>query len=50
MIFSTFHRGHELSHFKSYSNFRVDKKSCDIIYSKPTIIIKLDAGKLKNYR
>ncbi|PAV77468.1 hypothetical protein WR25_26337 [Diploscapter pachys] len=34
----------ELEHFKSYDDFRVDKQNCDVIFERPTVIIKLDAA------
>ncbi|VDP06822.1 unnamed protein product [Soboliphyme baturini] len=34
----------ELIHFASRSDFRMDRKSCDVIFTKPVIIMKLDAG------
>lgn len=40
----TIFRGHELEHFASYSDFRVSEHSCDVIFDKPTVLIKLDAS------
>ncbi|VDM25400.1 unnamed protein product [Toxocara canis] len=34
----------ELRHFKSYESFQMDKTHCDVIFERPTIIIKLDAS------
>jgi protein O-GlcNAc transferase len=34
----------ELQHFESYNDFRVDKQHCDVIFNRPTVIIKLDAA------
>uniref|UniRef100_A0A914E5X1 Uncharacterized protein n=1 Tax=Acrobeloides nanus TaxID=290746 RepID=A0A914E5X1_9BILA len=36
--------GHELVHFRSYPHFHVDEKHCDVIFDRPTIVIKLDAS------
>ncbi|VDD96940.1 unnamed protein product [Enterobius vermicularis] len=36
--------GHELKYFQSYKNFKVDHKHCDVIFDRPTIIMKLDAS------
>uniref|UniRef100_A0AC34Q9U7 Uncharacterized protein n=1 Tax=Panagrolaimus sp. JU765 TaxID=591449 RepID=A0AC34Q9U7_9BILA len=36
--------GYELEHFESYDDFRMDKTHCDVIFEKPTIVIKLDAA------
>ncbi|CAJ0959289.1 unnamed protein product, partial [Mesorhabditis belari] len=35
---------HELQHFTSDPEFRVDPAHCDIIFERPTVIIKLDAS------
>uniref|UniRef100_A0A0N4ZHL2 Uncharacterized protein n=1 Tax=Parastrongyloides trichosuri TaxID=131310 RepID=A0A0N4ZHL2_PARTI len=36
--------GSELEHFESYDTFNVDNHNCDVIFDKPTVIIKLDAS------
>lgn len=36
--------GHELEHFENYNNFEINNDNCDVIFEKPTIIIKLDAS------
>lgn len=38
-----FFRGHELQHFDSFAEFKIDDH-CDVIFEKPTIAIKLDAA------
>ncbi|VDN39793.1 unnamed protein product [Gongylonema pulchrum] len=35
---------HELEHFSSYPTFEVSKRQCDVIFEKPTVLIKLDAA------
>uniref|UniRef100_A0A0K0FWK3 N6_Mtase domain-containing protein n=1 Tax=Strongyloides venezuelensis TaxID=75913 RepID=A0A0K0FWK3_STRVS len=34
----------ELENFDSYDNFKIDDNNCDVIFERPTIIIKLDAS------
>ncbi|CAJ0572996.1 unnamed protein product, partial [Mesorhabditis spiculigera] len=36
--------GHELQHFQSKPGFRVDVQNCDVIFDRPTVLIKLDAS------
>ncbi|KAI6221070.1 EGF domain-specific O-linked N-acetylglucosamine transferase [Aphelenchoides besseyi] len=36
--------GYELRHYESSEKFRVDDSNCDVIFEKPTYIIKLDAS------
>ncbi|GMT25452.1 hypothetical protein PFISCL1PPCAC_16749, partial [Pristionchus fissidentatus] len=36
--------GAELKHFSSSSDFSVDEDHCDVIFERPTIVIKLDAA------
>ncbi|CAG9538899.1 unnamed protein product [Cercopithifilaria johnstoni] len=35
---------HELEHFVSYPDFRISEHHCDVIFDKPTVLIKLDAS------
>ncbi|EFO24016.1 hypothetical protein LOAG_04468 [Loa loa] len=35
---------HELEYFASYPDFRISKLRCDVIFDKPTVLIKLDAS------
>ncbi|VDK82571.1 unnamed protein product [Litomosoides sigmodontis] len=35
---------HELEYFASYPDFRISEHSCDVIFDKPTVLIKLDAS------
>lgn len=37
-------RAHELKYFASYPDFRISKYRCDVIFEKPTVLIKLDAS------
>lgn len=39
-----FFRGHELKHFQSHEDFRIDDQHCDVVLESPTVIIKLDAS------
>ncbi|CBX33081.1 Protein CBG27214 [Caenorhabditis briggsae] len=34
----------ELQHFKSNLDFKMDKEHCDVIFEKPTVVMKLDAA------
>uniref|UniRef100_F1L2A5 EGF domain-specific O-linked N-acetylglucosamine transferase n=1 Tax=Ascaris suum TaxID=6253 RepID=F1L2A5_ASCSU len=34
----------ELENFKSYEDFRVDETHCDVIFERPTVVMKLDAS------
>uniref|UniRef100_A0A7E4W626 Secreted protein n=1 Tax=Panagrellus redivivus TaxID=6233 RepID=A0A7E4W626_PANRE len=36
--------GYELEHFASYEDFEVNSKHCDVIFDRPTIVMKLDAS------
>uniref|UniRef100_A0A0N5ALH8 Uncharacterized protein n=1 Tax=Syphacia muris TaxID=451379 RepID=A0A0N5ALH8_9BILA len=36
--------GHELSFFTPYKGFKLDRKHCDVIFERPTVLIKLDAA------
>ncbi|VIO87756.1 GH05422p, putative [Brugia malayi] len=35
---------HELEYFKSYRDFRISEHRCDVVFDKPTVLIKLDAS------
>uniref|UniRef100_A0A914W441 EGF domain-specific O-linked N-acetylglucosamine transferase n=1 Tax=Plectus sambesii TaxID=2011161 RepID=A0A914W441_9BILA len=35
---------HELQYFESHKSFRVSNQNCDVIFERPTVIIKLDAA------
>ncbi|VBB30600.1 unnamed protein product [Acanthocheilonema viteae] len=35
---------HELEYFASYPDFRISEHHCDVIFDKPTVLIKLDAS------
>uniref|UniRef100_A0A1I7WMA2 Protein FAR1-RELATED SEQUENCE n=1 Tax=Heterorhabditis bacteriophora TaxID=37862 RepID=A0A1I7WMA2_HETBA len=35
---------HELEHFESLSSFAVNSNNCDVVFEKPTVIMKLDAS------
>lgn len=37
-------RGNELFHWKHYPDFKLDTEHCDVIFERPTVIIKLDAA------
>ncbi|TMS38183.1 hypothetical protein L596_004960 [Steinernema carpocapsae] len=36
--------GHELTHFESSEEFAVNAENCDVIFERPTIVLKLDAS------
>jgi protein O-GlcNAc transferase len=36
--------GHEFEYFDTYPDFIINNENCDIIFEKPTIVIKLDAS------
>ncbi|VDO36265.1 unnamed protein product [Onchocerca flexuosa] len=35
---------HELEYFASYPDFRISEHRCDVVFDKPTVLIKLDAS------